>query len=107
MATSKAHVDTATLKLISSLLLVPAHHNQSAPSTQPRAYKRGRGHAPCVHNMAWQNSNQPAGYAKFRLRALRSLSSRNNVSYQFTVQAFCTQGHARTVWKLLFIAPFF
>ena len=28
-----------------------------------RAYKWGRGHAPCIHDMAWQNSNQPAGYA--------------------------------------------
>ena len=47
-----------------------------------RAYKRGRGHAPRVHDMARQNSNQQAGYAKFRLRALRTLSN-VTVPYQF------------------------
>ena len=71
----------------------------------PRAYKQGRGHAPLAHNMTRQNSNQPAEYAKFRLRTLCMLSG-VAIQYQFTVQAFCIQG-AQKVWKLLFIATFF
>ena len=70
----------------------------------PRAYKRGRGHAPRVHDMARQNSNQPAGYAKFILRALRTLSN-VAVPYQFyhTFASIVYTGRARAVWQLLLI----
>ena len=52
----------------------------------------GRGHAPRVHTMAQQNSNQLAGYAKF-IRVHCTLSS-IAVLYQFTVQM-----HKRFVYR--------
>ena len=65
----------------------PAPHNQLLVynCVRARAYKWGRGHASHVHGMIRQNSNQPAGYAKYRHYALHTCQvndSGNNLAMQ-------------------------